>query len=157
MLYYRSKHPPRNLRVPTVRLIAAGALLAYPVGALMLRFGETLVTSLAGFGLITFALVALVVLMTCSIQRIVAEDPALLDEYELRLRARAVSSAFTALSALFLIATIYLAIAADLGAWVPSTYEDFNGAFWGIFLWATLLPTLCLSFQLDPADDQGEA
>ena len=156
MLYYRSKHQPRQLSVPIVRLLTIGGLLAYPAGALTVRFGETLATTLFGYGLIAAALFAVVLLTTSSIQRIVGAIPNQLDEYELRLRARAMSAAFTGLSALFLVTTIYLAIAADTGAWVPTTYDDFNGAFWGIFLWATLLPTLCLSFQLDPADEQGE-
>jgi len=156
MLYYRSKRQPRQLSLPLVRLLTLGSLIAYPAGALVVRFGDGLASTLVGYGLIAAALFGVIAIMDSSIQRIVGEEQAKLDEYELRLRACALSAAFTGISALFLIATVYLAIAADIGAWVPSTHDEFNAAFWGIFLWATLLPTLCLSFQLDPSDIASE-
>jgi hypothetical protein len=127
-------------------------LIAYPFGALLLANGpETLATKLVGYGLILLALVAYAPLIGTSLQRIVGEEPKLLDEYELRLRGRALSGSYAALSALALLLIIYAAIASDTGLWVPSSYEAFNGLFWGVFLYASVLPTAVLSWMVEPS------
>jgi hypothetical protein len=45
---------------------------------------------------------------------------------------------------------IYAAIASDTGLWVPSGYDAFNGLFWGVFLYASVIPTAVLSWMVDP-------
>jgi hypothetical protein len=134
-----------------VRACSAASLIAYPCGALLLALGpDALATKLAGYGLILLALVAYAPLIGTTLQRIVGEETKLLDEYELRLRGRALSTSYTALSVLALLLVVYAAIASDKGLWVPSNYDAFNGLFWGIFLYASVLPTALLSWMVEP-------
>jgi uncharacterized membrane protein len=104
-----------------------------------------------GYGLILLALVAYAPLIGTSLQRIVGEETKLLDEYELRLRGRALSGSYAAFSTVALSLVIYAAIASDAGLWVPSSYEAFNGLFWGVFLYASVLPTAALSWMVEPS------
>jgi hypothetical protein len=103
-----------------------------------------------GYSLILLALVAYAPLIGTSLQRIVGEETKLLDEYELRLRGRALSASYAAFSVLALLLVIYAAIASDKGLWVPTSYDAFNGLFWGVFLYASVMPTAVLSWMVDP-------
>jgi hypothetical protein len=94
--------------------------------------------------------VAYAPLIGTSLQRIVGEETKRLDEYELRLRGRALSASYAALSIVALVLVIYAAIASDKGFWVPSGYDAFNGLFWGVFLYASVIPTAVLSWMVDP-------
>jgi hypothetical protein len=104
-----------------------------------------------GYSLILLALMAYVPLIGTSLQRIVGEETKLLDEYELRLRGRALSGSYVALSTVALLLVIYAAIASDADLWVPSGYDAFNGLFWGVFLYASVLPTAVLSWMVEPS------
>lgn len=151
MLFYRSQRGSRDLSVPMVRIVSASSLLAYPAGALLLALGpDELGTSLAGYGLILLALAACVPLIGSSVQRIVAEEARMLDEYELRLRGRALSASYAAFAALSLLLVVYAAIAIDKGLWFPDSYDEYNGVFWGLFLYASVLPTALLSWMVEP-------
>lgn len=158
MLFYRSKSGGRQFSLATNRTLTSLSLIAYPVGALLVRFAAPVIPSLIiGNGLIAVSLICVAAMMNSSIQRIVGEQADKLDEYELKLRARAVSAAYVALATLALLAIIYLAIAADKGGWVPSTYGEFGALFWGLFIYASMLPSLFLVWQIDPADAAPEA
>lgn len=151
MLFYRSQRGSRDLSVATVRIVSATSLVAYPAGALLLALGpDQLGTSLAGYGLILLALAAYVPLIGSSVQRIVAEETKRLDEYELRLRGRALSASYSAFAALSLLLVVYAAIASDKGLWFPDSYDEYNGVFWGLFLYACVLPTALLSWTVEP-------
>lgn len=151
MLYMRAANGPRDRSVAMVRTCTAASLLAYPGGALLLALGpDTLAMKLMGYGLILLALCAYAPLIGTSLQRIVGEETKLLDEYELRLRGRALSASYTALSVLVLLLVVYAAIASDKGLWVPTSYDAFNGLFWGVFLYASVLPTALLSWMVEP-------
>ena len=151
MLYMRAANGPRDRSVAVVRICTAASLIAYPCGALLLALGpDTLTTKLVGYGLILLALCAYAPLIGTSLQRIVGEETKLLDEYELRLRGRALSASYTALTVLILLLVIYAAIASDKGFWVPTSYDAFNGLFWGVFLYASVLPTALLSWMVEP-------
>ena len=152
MLYYRSTSGGKNISLRAARAAALTALAAYPAGALLSEFGPSRWSHLAGLGLVLVSLIGVAVLMSSSLQRIVGEKIELLDEYELKLRNRAMSASYTAFTVLALLAVIYAAIAADAGWWVPSEYGDFNGLFWGIFLYASILPSVFLTWQMDPSD-----
>lgn len=156
MLLYRSNDGGRAIGMGTMRLCTIGALVAYPAGALILAWGDDLMSAVAGFGLILLALILVGVIMGASVQRIVGERPDRLDEYELKLRARAMSASYAGFTGLVLVAIIYAAIASDKGFWLPSSYEEYNGLFWGAFLYASILPSAVLAFQLDPADVRSE-
>ena len=104
-----------------------------------------------GYSLILLALMAYVPLIGTSLQRIVGEETKLLDEYELRLHGRALSLSYATFTGLALLAILYAAIASDKGGWFPDSYEDFNGVFWGVFLYASVLPTAILSWIVEPS------
>lgn len=152
MLLYRSGGGGRPVSLGTARLVSLAALAAYPAGALLSEFGASRWSGLAGLGLVLVSLISVAVLMGSSVQRIVGETPDRLDEYELKLRHRAMSSSYTCFSLLALLAVIYAAIASDAGWWVPAEYGEFNGLFWGVFLYATILPSAFLTWQIDPSD-----
>ena len=150
MLFYRSHQRSHYLTVGAVRTLSTTGLVAYPTGALMLGPGpNAAVTSLVGYTLIFIALVTCVLLSGSSIQRIVGEDAKVLDEFELRLRGRTMVKSYAAFTGLVLLLVAYAAIASDNGAWLPDSFSEFNGVFWGVFLYAFLLPTAVLSWMVD--------
>ncbi len=152
MIYARSNGNPRGLELSATaaRAVSTAALVGYPAGALILRFApDKLASSLIGFGLILFALVMTALLSGSSIQRIAAEQPAELDEFELALRRRALGFSYACFTALTLLAIFYAGVASDAGGWLPSTYDEFNGLFWGVFLYATMLPSAFLAWTMD--------
>jgi hypothetical protein len=152
MIYMRAADGPQDRSVGMIRVCTAASLIAYPCGALLLALGQdTLATKLMGYSLTLLALVAYAPLIGTSLQRIVGEETKLLDEYELRLRGRALSASYAAISVLALLLVIYAAIASDKGLWLPTTYDAFNGLFWGVFLYASVLPTAVLSWMVDPS------
>lgn len=157
MIYARSNKRPQGLELPlgVARLAACVALIGYPAGALIRAFGpDTLGTALTGFGLILLSLVAAAALVGSSVQRIAAEQTELLSERELLLRYRATSRAFGTFAGLTLAALFYAAVASDKGLWLPYTYEQYNGVFWGAFLYATLLPSTFVAWMLQ-VDEQA--
>jgi hypothetical protein len=150
MIFYRSNQGPRDLSLHMVRTFSGVSLLSYPAGALTLALGpDTAGTSVIGYGLILLALVSYAPLIGSSIQRIVGEEVKVLDEFELRLRGRALSLSYATFTVLVLLGVMYAAIASDKGGWFPNSYEEFNGIFWGVFLYASVLPTAILSWIVD--------
>ena len=121
------------------------------MGALVLRSSGTGLQSILGYSLILTALICVASLIKSALQRIVAEVPSELDEFELGLRSRAMNLAYATFTAFTLLGVVYAAIASDHGVWVPATYEDFNGLFWGVFLYAVILPVAVLSWLVDPS------
>ena len=151
MLFYRSKSGPSRLTVPAALALSALALAAYPVGALMVDHAQhSALISLAGYALVAAALFAAVPLAGSSLQRIVAEVPSKLDEYELQLRARAMNGSYSGFTALVLAGVMYAGLASDHGGWIPATYEQFNGLFRGVFLYAVVTPVAVMSWLVDP-------
>ncbi len=144
--------------VRTVRLLAATSLVSYPAGALLLALGDrTILTSIAGYGLILLAFMCWLPLINSSLQRIVGDEVKVLDEFELRLRGQAMTVSYAAFSALALVLVMYASVASDKGTWVPQTYAEFSGLFWGIFQYATLLPIAVLSWMVDASfEDEAE-
>ena len=150
MLFYRARTGSKDIPLPLVRTLSSLALTAYPLGALTLALGRGgAIGALIGYGLILAALVAATALIGSSVQRIVGEQPERLDEYELLLRQRAMSLSYVCFTVLVLLIVIYGAIAAEKGFWLPRTYGEFNGLFWGVFLYASLLPTSVLAWTLE--------
>lgn len=157
MIFYRSPHKPRELPVTTARTLSLGSLVAYPVGALVLTVGPaTLATSLVGYALIVGALIACAPLLGSSLQRVVGEEVKVLDEFELRLRGRAMGIAYAVFTGLTLLAVMYAAVASDKGGWFPKSYGEFSGLFWGVFLYSVVLPIAALSWIVEPSfNDEG--
>jgi len=83
------------------------------------------------------------------LQRIVAEVPSLLDEYELQLRSRAMNLAYGGFIGLGLLGVVCSATATDHGGWIPHTCEEFNGLIWGVCLYAIVIPVAALSWLVD--------
>lgn len=152
MLYYRSSRSPRALPVSAARALSLVTLLSYPAGALLLSAGpDTLLSRLAGYALILVALICCAPLVGSSLQRVVGEEVKVLDEFELRLRGRAMGLAYAVFTGLTLAFVMYAAIAIDKGGWFPRSYGDYNGLFWGVFLYSVVLPIAALSWVVEPA------
>lgn len=151
MIYYRSSSASsRELSVGATRRLSLAALATYPAGALLLaQTPASLASTIAGYSLILASLASIVPLISSSLQRIVGEQTHILDEYELKLRSEAMNQAYNLFSALVLSAVIYLAVATDFGMWVPRSYDNFSALFWGIFIYATVLPVAILSWLVD--------
>lgn len=164
MIFYRSatsQGAAPGPAIATLRVFLLVALAAYPIGALILLFtpedgAGTLVGTIVGFGFILLALMAATPVMGSRLQRIVAEQKSQLDEMEVQLRYRALSWGYSTLSAIVLLMLIYGAVAMDTDLWVPRTYDQWNGLFWGAFLYVTLLPTAFLAFTTEAGDDEEE-
>ena len=155
MIFYRSNSGATDRSVRFVRSASTVALVAYPAGALTLALGpDSLANSVIGYGLILISLICVALLSGSSAQRIVAEETKQLDEFELQLRYRAIGTAYTIMSVLALCGVIYAAIASDKGGWVPTSFDEYNGLFWGVFLYAFTLPTACLAWRLDRSTEQ---
>ena len=162
MIFYRSLNNPsgKSRSLGSIQLLVLAALAAYPAGALLRTFGpDRLATQVVGFGLILLSLVAFAALAGTRLNRLTGEERGRLDEYERNLRAGALETSYQLLSALSLLAVIYLAIGSDAGWWIPSGYEQWNGVFWGLFLWVSVLPTAVLAFRLrgDENEERLEA
>jgi hypothetical protein len=158
MLYVRSSADKGGIEssVRLARVASAIALVAYPAGCLTRAFGpDTPGAAYIGYGLIFLALLASALLAGTTAQRVAAEEPKQLDEYELALRYRATQSAYATISGLALLGVFYMAVASDKGLWFPQTYEQLNALFWGIFLYASILPSTFVAWKLEPvAADQ---
>lgn len=152
MMFFRAQSRTSTLSTNAIRAASAAALLAYPAGALMVNYaGQSPFRAVAGYGLILAALVCVALLASSPLQRIVSERAGKLDEYELQLRNRAMNLAYAGFAALVLAGVAYAAVASDHGGWLPVTYEQFNGLFWGVFLYATVIPVAVLSWLVDDA------
>lgn len=151
MLFYRSLRNPsgsaRSLR--SIRALAAMTLIAYPAGALLRAVGpDTLAVQGGGLLLIVVSLAGLALLAGTRLNRITGEELPRLDEYERNLRASAMETAFQLFAGLVLLGIIYLAVASDKGWWLPHGYEQWSGLFWGVFIYASVLPTTVLASRL---------
>ncbi len=78
-----------------------------------------------------------------------------LDERQLALRNAAYLDAYRIASAIVLLGVIWIALGLDLGIWwVPSTYNEWNLIFWGLFIYLTTLPSAFLVWrEPDRTDD----
>jgi hypothetical protein len=72
---------------------------------------------------------------------------------EMQLGHKGAELELRSLAGALLLFIVYLAIASDSDLWRPSGYEEWNGLFWGAFLYVTLLPTARLAWTMDAADD----
>lgn len=149
MLFYRSAVPATSISVSATRIISLLALIAYPVGAWLLHGSESGLQSLLGYSMVLTALICAASLIKCSLQRIVVEVPSKLDEFELGLRNRAMNVSYETFTGIMLLGIVYGALAIDHAIWIPATYEDFNGLFWGVFLYAAVIPVAVLSWLVD--------
>ncbi len=160
MLFYRSSSGPgaRPLSLAALRTLTGLALVLYPAGALLkaLSPDDSAALQLGGYALIVAALIAALPILTSQVQRIVADEAAGLDEYELAVRHRTLSAAYGVFTGMVLLALIYAGMARDAGWWLPRGFDAFNALFWGALLYATLIPATLLAWSRDAAGLQGE-
>lgn len=140
-----------------LRLTTTLALAAYPAGGVLMIAGPAAglseaASSLGGYALIALSLLCFALIAPSYFQRIAGEQTRLLDERELDLRRRAYAFAYQGFTVLALLGVIYLAIATDthpgrrIELWTPHAYEHWNTIFWGVMLYAFVLPTAWLSW-----------
>lgn len=155
MIYYRSSknQPGAELPARRVRQFTLISLLAYPAGAIMMVVGGAgaigKALDIGGLALIVGAIFAAMPVIGSQVQRIVADDPRTLDEFEVGLRQRALGQAYAIFTGLALAAIFYCGLASDFGWWLPRGYNAFNALFWGVFLYAVLLPAALLAWGED--------
>jgi len=158
VFYIRSKNDPykaRPISIRSARWASSIALIAYPPGAFLLGLGTDLVAKGAGAVLLMASLFGAAFLTSSSVQRIVGEQPQFLDEFEMQVRLRAMQSAYAMFTVLALLFVLYSAIASDTRLWVPRDYEGYNGVFWGIFLYAWVLPSAFVAWRMDEAEESA--
>lgn len=169
--YYRGKKERRAPRSHAVmRVTTLAALLAYPAGCLCLMAFPDITPEpgltpgeITGYALILLSVLAFGAIAPSWLQRIVGEETRLLDEFELDLRRRAYVFSYQALTAAAAVFVFYMAVAIDFEAtgrltlWTPAAYDHWNAIFWGVLLYAFVLPTAWLAFAapapLCEADD----
>ncbi len=151
-----SRGDVRTLSVRAMRALTATALAGYPLGALMKALSpwDAAALQMGGWALILVALIAAAPILTSQVQRIVGDRPADLDEFELALRQRALSLAYSLFATLVLLALLYAGIASDAGWWLPRGHDAWNGLFWGAVLYAMLIPPTVLAWSRDAASLQ---
>jgi hypothetical protein len=78
-----------------------------------------------------------------------------LDERQLALRNAAYLDAYRISAGIVLLGVLWIALGLDLGIWwVPSTYNEWNLIFWGLFIYLMTLPSAFLVWrEPDRADD----
>lgn len=162
MIFYQS---PASLSdgpsIASLRTATVIALAAYPAGAALLaaagaQHGMNW-TRIGGFSLIALSLVAATPVLGSRLQRIVGDQASRLDERETALRHQALGWAYSAFTAMALLAIFYAGVASDAGFWVPRGFDAWNGLFWGAFLYATLLPTAFLAWTSREPELEPEA
>ena len=144
----------RHLSVVLARIVTSFALAAYPAGTLLLALGpDTAASKVTAYLLIALSLICVGALIGTGLHRIVSGKVEELDEYELKLRSATMDQAYGLLVVLALVALCYASIAVDNGGWLPRTYSELNGTFWGVSLYAHVVPIAVLSWKLDPSFD----
>lgn len=154
MLYYRKPNAPEtpgSWHPATIKIMLILAMGCYPMGGIvMLNAKGDKWIQLTGFGLMIVSLLCAAVLVSSSLQRVVSEETKLLDERELVWRQKSNTFAYHTFTVLVLLMVIYFGMATDSNWWLPSNFDHWNSIFWGIVLYATLLPTAYLAWTMKP-------
>ncbi len=146
--------PPQSVRRRNVLLL----LLSYPIVCAILW---TTMRDHTFFAL-THLVATVLILWLLAIERVgrigkaIADDiDSRLDERQLALRNAAYLDAYRIASGIVLLGVIWIALGIDLGLWwVPSTYDEWNLIFWGLFIYLTTLPSAFLAWrEPDRLDD----
>ncbi len=149
-----------KVSIGKARLLTGLALIVYPVGAAMLGFGpDQTAYVIVGWTLVFIAMLSTLFLMGMSLHRIVSGQESMLDEFELKLRHRAISTAYGMIALLGALAIFGLQMLTDSTTVHQSdalSGDYFTGFLWGLMLYATLLPTAVLAWNMDPADLNGD-
>jgi hypothetical protein len=146
--------PARSVRRRNVILLA----VSYPIVSALLW--ATLRDN--PFFALTHLVATVLILWTLAIERVGRVGKAIgddidsrLDERQLALRNAAYLDAYRISSGIVLVGVIWIALGLDLGIWwVPSTYDEWNLIFWGLFIYLMTLPSAFLVWrEPDRPDD----
>lgn len=150
---YRTRWQPDQhftFQPNTLRWLTLAALGGYPAAALLaLVSADGTAANLIGQLVAPLTVFLGLLALTSQAYRIVHARPSQLDEFELQLRHRAMSKAYSVLTALILMVAFYLSEASDRGWWLPSTRDHWRGLLWGAILFSFLLPTATLVWSRD--------
>ena len=134
---------PASLR--TVKTLLIVAFAGYPAAVLASILVEDPFWSMVlryGLGLLT--LFAAVRVLRSPVNRIVRANAAGLDEFELDQRRIALSRAYRMAVASLLFLIFYAGLSSDFDLWMPDSGEEYFVLWWGVLLYASLLPTALL-------------
>lgn len=148
--------PPRRVRRRNVLLL----LLSYPVVSALsyVTLRDTGWFAIAHLTSTVLILWLLGVARVGRVGRAIADDvDAKLDERQLALRNAAYLDAYRLVSAIVLLGVIWIAVGTDKGFWwIPSSYDEWNIVFWGLFLYTTSLPSALLAWREPDRLEEGE-
>lgn len=147
-----TKTPPRKIFAASVF-----ALVAYSLGAALRVFASTDWLEIFGLVLIAAAALATLPIWSSRLFKIASNEKVKLDEFEMQMRLRSITSAYQFLALLVILFMGYILIANDVGLWLPNAEDHLNGFFWGFMLYSLILPVLILSWKLrGTAGDEAE-
>ena len=158
MIFWTSANSRQGkpIGIHAARVLSTTALVLYPAGALLRMLGpDTPATAIAGWTMILASIGCAALLAGSSFQRIVGDQENQLDEYELKLRYRAIQGSYLTLTALGLAILFALQVTNDVTGMlsgVEATNGMLSGIFWGLFLYSTVLPTAILAWRMSPED-----
>lgn len=133
-------------------------VLSYPIICALLwaTFRENAFFALAHLVATALILWQLAIERVGRVGKVIGDDiDSRLDERQLALRNAAYLDAYRVAAGIILLGVIWIALGLDLGIWwVPSTYDEWNLIFWGLFIYLTTLPSAFLVWrEPDRVDD----
>lgn len=152
---YRNHWKPDEhvaLRVRTIRWMTLLAFVGFLLGAVLEFAHDRGALRALGEGLSFLAIMSALLLLGTSTHRIVSAGAKQLDEFELTLRYRAISSSYVVLGAILTSLWLLLFASREFGWWAPRG-DDWYTIMMGMFLIVCLLPTAMLVWRFDPPED----
>lgn len=132
---------------------------SYPIATWLLHqtIGDHTFYALAHI-LVTIAVLSFSIFRVGRAGRRIADDvDTRLDERQLALRNAAYVDAYRVVSGLSALGVLWIALGIDQGWWwVPTTYNEWNGIFWGLFILTTSLPAAFLSWREPDREEEPD-
>lgn len=148
--------PPRHVRRRNIVLLA----VSYPLASLILwtTLRESSFFALAHLTSTVLILWFLAIERVGRVGKAIGDDiDGRLDERQLAVRNAAYLDAYRIASGIVLLGVIWIALGLDLGLWwVPSTYDEWNIIFWGLFIYLMTLPSAFLAWREPDRSDEME-
>jgi len=162
-IYFRSENPlplsPRRARLLSAHVLGMTVLIYLAAGPMADRIG-----ALAGpaVKMVELALMLWVAyswwqLCKSNYQRIVGEQTAKLDEFEIAQRLRANDFAYRAVFACVPFLLFYMMASTGIGRellWMPQSSNDWYGVFLTAMVFLSILPTTYLAWTMPPAPER---
>lgn len=148
-----------SLSIRTTRILATIALVGAPAAIVIRALGPGTTDGgpheVASLIVIIVALLAGTCVLGSGLYRITAEKARDLDEMELQLRHNALATSYFVLTTIVILGAAYAQIAVKAELWMPRNKSDWTPIFMCLFLYALLLPTAVLAWQMKEEKAEG--